>query len=108
MAKRTTKQARKAVADSATGLQHVIDSAEELLESLRDQQGAAVDQLRAKVSATVKDARDRLEELDIPELAADAVDRTVGFVRSDPWRSVAIGALAALAVTVVMRSGSGR
>lgn len=108
MAKRTTKQARKAVADSATGLQHVIDSAEELLESLRDQQGAAVDQLRAKVSSTVKDARRSLDELDIPELASDAVDSTVGFVRRDPWRSVAIGALAALAVTVVMRSGSGR
>lgn len=55
IANRTTKRARKAGADSATGLQHVIDVAEELLESLR---------------------------------------------------SVAIGALAALAVTVVMRSGS--
>ena len=108
MAKRTTRQARKAVAVSATGLQHVIDSAEELLGSLRDQQGAAVDQLRAKVSATVNNARGRLEELDIPELASDAVDSSVGFVRRDPWRSVAIGALTALAVTVAMRMGSER
>jgi ElaB/YqjD/DUF883 family membrane-anchored ribosome-binding protein len=105
MTKRTTKHAKKAVADSASGLQHVIDSAEDLLESLRDQQGEAVDHLRARISTTIQNARDRIGELDVPELASEAVDSTLGFVRRDPWRSVAIGALAALAVTLVMRSG---
>lgn len=105
MANRTAKQAKRRVADSATELQHVIDSAEELLESLRDQEGATVEKVRAKVSAAIKNARDRIGELDVPEIASGMVDGTVGFLRSNPWRSVAIGALAVLAISL-MRSGS--
>jgi ElaB/YqjD/DUF883 family membrane-anchored ribosome-binding protein len=44
--------------------------------------------------------------LDVPEIASDAIDSTVGFLRSDPWRTVAIGALAVLAVSLLVRSGS--
>jgi ElaB/YqjD/DUF883 family membrane-anchored ribosome-binding protein len=106
MTKRTAKQAKRAVAESASGLQGVIDSADELLDSLRDQQGEAVDRLRTKIAASVKAARDRLEDLDVPELASDAVDSTTSFLRSDPWRTVAIGALAALAVSLIVRSSS--
>jgi ElaB/YqjD/DUF883 family membrane-anchored ribosome-binding protein len=106
MAKRTTKQAKEPVADAATGLQDVIDTAEELLESLRDQQGAAVELLRAKVSASIANARERIGELDVPVLASDAMDSTVAFLRSDPWRSVAIGALAALAISLLISHGS--
>ncbi|HEX4268301.1 MAG TPA: hypothetical protein VHY36_10465 [Steroidobacteraceae bacterium] len=106
MAKRRTKHANAAVADTATGLQDLIDSAEELLESLRDQQGAAVELLRAKVSATIGNARERIGELDVPVLASDAVEGTVAFLRSDPWRSVALGALAALAISLLFSHGS--
>jgi ElaB/YqjD/DUF883 family membrane-anchored ribosome-binding protein len=106
MTKRRAKQAKKSVGTAASELQSVIDSAEELLESLRDQQGAAVDRLREKVSATVSNARDRLSDLDVPELASEAYDTTVGFLRRDPWRTVAIGALAVLAATVLIRSSS--
>jgi ElaB/YqjD/DUF883 family membrane-anchored ribosome-binding protein len=104
MAKRRSKQVKQTVADSASGLQNVIDSAQELLENLRDQQGAAVDRVREKISETIKNAQSRLGELDVPEIAADAIDSTVGFLRSDPWRTVAIGALALLAVSLLMRS----
>lgn len=106
MTKRTARQAKQAVAESASGLQSVIDSADELLESLRDQQGEAVDRLRTKIAASVKTARDRLENLDVPELAGDAMAGTASFMRRDPWRTVAIGALAALAVSLIARTSS--
>jgi len=102
MTKRAAKQAKQAVAESAAGLQDVIDSADEFLETLRDQQGEAVDRLRTKMAASVKTAHERLENLEVPELARDAVGRTSTFVRRDPWRAVAIGALAVLAVSLVV------
>jgi ElaB/YqjD/DUF883 family membrane-anchored ribosome-binding protein len=99
-------QAKQSVGTAASELQGMIDSAEELLESLHDQQGAAVDRLREKISATVSNARNRLADLDVPELAADAYETTVGFLRRDPWRTVAIGALAVLAAALLIRSSS--
>jgi ElaB/YqjD/DUF883 family membrane-anchored ribosome-binding protein len=103
-----TKQTatHRAVAESASGLQGIIDSADELLESLRDQQGEAVDQLRTRVAANVKSARERLRSLEVPELAGDAIDRAAGFFRASPWRMVAIGAVAAVAIALVARTAS--
>jgi len=104
MTKRTSR--RRAAPESVSGLQGVIDSADELLESLRDQQGEAADRLRTKVAASVQSARERLQSLDVPELAGEAIDSASGFFRANPWRTVAIGALAALAVSLVARTSS--
>jgi len=101
MTTRTAKQAKQAVAESASALQGVIDSADEFLESLRDQQGEAVDRLRTRIAANVQSARRRLDNLDVPELAGDAFESTAGAVRRHPWRTLAIGAIAALTVSVV-------
>jgi ElaB/YqjD/DUF883 family membrane-anchored ribosome-binding protein len=105
MAKRRAKIS-KAISDSSAGLDDLIESGEELLESLKDAQGEAADKLRAKVSSAVKNARARVKDVDVQELASDALDSTVGFLRSDPWRTVAIGALAVLAVSLLVRAGS--
>jgi ElaB/YqjD/DUF883 family membrane-anchored ribosome-binding protein len=51
-------------------------------------------------------ARDRLEDLKGTEVASDAFDSTVGFLKSDPWRTVAIGALAVLVISLVVRGTS--
>ena len=106
MTSKRARQSKKKVSQAASGLQDLIDSAEDLLESMKEQQGAAAEKLREKIAATVEDARARLSQLDVPEIASDAVDSTVGFLRSDPWRTVAIGALAVLAVSLLVRSGS--
>jgi ElaB/YqjD/DUF883 family membrane-anchored ribosome-binding protein len=106
MAKRTPKRTKKAIAESASALQDVIDSAEELLESLKDQPGAAVQRAREKISTTLKMPRDRLEDLKGTEVASDAFDSTVRFLKSDPWRTVAIGALAVLVISLVVRGTS--
>ena len=100
-------QAKKTVADAGSGLQDLIERAEDLLESMKDQQGAAVETLRSKVSETIQSARTRLSQLDVPESASNAVDGTVGFLRSVPWRTVAIGALAVLAISALVRSSEG-
>jgi ElaB/YqjD/DUF883 family membrane-anchored ribosome-binding protein len=83
-------------------LQNVIDSAEDMLETVKGQQGDAIDRMRKKLSESVTDARQRLANLDVSESVTDAYDNTVGFLRDDPWRAVAIGAIAVLAVTALI------
>jgi hypothetical protein len=74
MTKRRAKQAKKSVGTAASELQSVIDSAEELLESLRDQQGAAVDRLRE--NCRISTAEQQLQvaasmrNIDLPYLLA--------------------------------------
>lgn len=106
MTSKRARQSKKKASEAASGLQDLIDSAEELLESMKEQQGVAAEKLREKIAATLENARARLSQFDVPEIASDAVDSTVGFLRSDPWRTVAIGALAVLAVSLLVRSGS--
>jgi ElaB/YqjD/DUF883 family membrane-anchored ribosome-binding protein len=104
MTTRHAMHAKRAVADSASGLQNLIDSSEEVLESLKDQQGAAVDRLRERLSATMRVAQHRLSDLDLPDTASAALESTVGFVRGNPWRAVALGALGVLAAVLFMRT----
>jgi ElaB/YqjD/DUF883 family membrane-anchored ribosome-binding protein len=106
LAKRGARQAKNSVDNAASGLQEFIDSAEDLLEGLQDQQGVAVERLRAKVSATISSARERLADTDVSEMASEAYDNTVGFIRQDPWRAVAVGALAILAASLLIRAVS--
>ncbi|HEY6923215.1 MAG TPA: DUF883 family protein [Steroidobacteraceae bacterium] len=103
MTARHAMHAKRVVADSASGLQNLIDSSEEVLESLKDQQGAAVERLREKLSATMRVAQKRLSDLDIPDTASEAMESAVGFVRGNPWRAVALGALGVLAVMLFAR-----
>jgi ElaB/YqjD/DUF883 family membrane-anchored ribosome-binding protein len=106
MATNYATQSKKNGSLAASGLHDLIENAEELLESVKDLDGAAAEKVRESVSKTVQDARARLSELDVPEMASDAIDNTVGFVRRDPWRAVAIAALAVLAISTLVRRGS--
>ena len=94
-------------AEIESGLEELIAGAEALIDELRDQQGAAVDNLRSRAAATVRSARRRLAEMrpDVQELATRTARTTVAFVRSDPWRAVALGALAVLALGIFFSGG---
>jgi ElaB/YqjD/DUF883 family membrane-anchored ribosome-binding protein len=107
MAKYDTKHAKAASAAMEEGLQDLIDSASELLEGLKDQQGAAVENLRARASDTIRSARRRLAAFrpDVQELATRTLQTTAKFVRRDPWRAVAIGALVVAALAIFTRQG---
>ena len=106
MAKRRAMQAKNSVSTAESGLQDVIESAEELLENLHDQQGAATDRLRERISATLSSARERLANINVAATASDVYDSAVGYVRQDPWRAVALGTFATLAVVLLIRSVS--
>ena|ERR1700761_3073742 len=95
--------AKKTVSEAASSLQEVIDSAEDVLDDVKDQSGDAVDRLRKKLTAAISNAQSKLEDLDVTGSVSEAYDNTLGYVRADPWRAVAIGAVAALAITLVMR-----
>lgn len=104
MARRRAMQAKQSVSEAASSLQDVIDSAEDMLDNVKDQQGDAIDRLRKKLGDSVSSARERLASLDVSESVSDAYDSTVGFVRDDPWRAVAIGAVAVFAAYVLIRA----
>jgi len=95
--------ANKTVDDAASRLQELIASGQDLLDNMEDQKGAAAERLREKISDTIDQARDRLRDVGVPEMASEAYDETVGFIRDNPWRMVAIGALAVLAGSVLVR-----
>jgi ElaB/YqjD/DUF883 family membrane-anchored ribosome-binding protein len=103
------ERANRAAAGAAAGLQDLIDSADELLADLQHQHGAAVEALREKVATTVAAARRKLDELapEIKEAAGETLDSAIGFVRRDPWRAIAIGALTLLAFSLLTRLGDG-
>jgi ElaB/YqjD/DUF883 family membrane-anchored ribosome-binding protein len=102
------KSSARAASDQiGEGLQELIESAEALLEELKDQQGAAAASLRDRAFATIKSARRRLGDLqpEVSELATRTLKSTVSFVRQDPWRAVAIGALLVVVLGVLASGG---
>jgi ElaB/YqjD/DUF883 family membrane-anchored ribosome-binding protein len=93
--------------DIGDTLEDLIESAEALLEELQDQQGAAAETLRARAWATIKSARSRLADMrpQVGDLATKTLRGTLKFVRRDPWRAVALGALLVLALGVLANAG---
>jgi ElaB/YqjD/DUF883 family membrane-anchored ribosome-binding protein len=89
--------------DIQDNLEDLIESVEALLTDLKDQQGAAAEKLRTRAWATVKSARQRLADFrpEVGDLAAKTMRGTVKFVRHDPWRALAIGALVIVAAGVL-------
>ena len=92
---------------AAQRLQELLESAEDLLKSLRDEEGEAVEELRAKVSSTIRSASSQLEDLaqTATGFGRNAARYSARFVRSDPWRTAAIAAITLLGFTLLMRRG---
>jgi ElaB/YqjD/DUF883 family membrane-anchored ribosome-binding protein len=85
-------------------IRQVVSSSEALLEALGDEGGAAVDELRERLTNTIAALRQHLDRsmlsnirdtiATIRETAASAND----FVRRRPWTAVAIGTVAGLLI----------
>lgn len=103
------KQAQAASDEIRSGLEELIESAESLLVELEGQKTAVADSLRKRAAATIKSARRRLAQVqpDVQELAAKTYRGTVTFVRQDPWRAIALGALVVLAIGLLASSIGG-
>lgn len=75
-------------------LNRTVSQAEELLRALGNESSEAIDAMRARVSTTLRDARERLSgsATQARALAGNTMSQADAFVHANPWRAVAIGA----------------
>ena len=90
-------------------LNRTISQAEELLRALGNEGGEAIDAMRARVSTTLRDARERLggRATQARAFANDTMSQADAFVHANPWRAVAIGAGIGALLAVLMSSRMG-
>jgi ElaB/YqjD/DUF883 family membrane-anchored ribosome-binding protein len=84
-------------------LNRVVTQAEELLKTLGEEGGAAVDAVRQRVLRTVSQAKTRLAETSqrAKVVATDAARGADRYVHENPWRSIAYGAAAGAAIALI-------
>ena len=85
-----------AVPDPAVDeLNRIVEQAEALLRSLGSETGDAADAMRERVSHTLHQAKSRLETTadQASEVVETLAERADGYVRTNPWQSVALAAL---------------
>jgi ElaB/YqjD/DUF883 family membrane-anchored ribosome-binding protein len=90
-------------------LSRTVAQAEELLRALGNESGEAIDAMRARVSATLRDARERLSggATQARSFASSSLSQADAFVHANPWRAVAIGAGIGALLAILMSSGRG-
>jgi ElaB/YqjD/DUF883 family membrane-anchored ribosome-binding protein len=89
--------------DTVAELSRIISQAEDLMKSLGEEGGAAVEAVRARVMRTAQQARVRIADASVraKEAAADAARATDRYVQDNPWKSIAYGAAAGAAVALL-------
>ena len=82
----------------------VIAQAEELLQATAGAAGERVGVVRARVEETLRNAREKLSEVDdkVIAQAKDAARATDEYVHEHPWSAVGIAAIAGLLVGVMI------
>jgi len=89
--------------DTVTELNRIVSQAEEMLKSLGEEGGAAVEAVRQRVVRTAQQARARMADASVRARAAatDAARVTDRYVHDNPWKSIAYGAAAGAAVALL-------
>jgi ElaB/YqjD/DUF883 family membrane-anchored ribosome-binding protein len=84
-------------------LNRVVAQAEELLQTLGEEGGAAVEAVRQRVLRTVGQAKVKLADAGsrVRSAANDAAKATDGYVQENPWKSIAYGAAAGAAIALI-------
>ena len=103
MTRAETAEARdQLVAD----MKSVIADAEELLKATAGAAGERVGAARARAEETLRNARQKLSEVDdvVIARAKDAARAADDYVRENPWGAVGVAALAGLLVGVLISS----
>jgi ElaB/YqjD/DUF883 family membrane-anchored ribosome-binding protein len=95
--------ARAAADSTVVELNRIVAQAEELLKTLGEEGGAAVEAARQRVMRTAQQARVRLTEAGYRArgAATDAAKATDRYVHDNPWKSIAYGAAAGAAVALI-------
>ena len=93
--------------ETMSQLNRTITQAEELLRALGNESGEAIDAMRARVSATMRDARERLSgsTAQARAFANNTMSQADAFVHANPWRAVAIGAGIGALLAILMSGG---
>ena len=84
-------------------LNRIVAQAEELLKTLGEEGGAAVEAVRQRVMRTVGQARVKLADAGtrVRGAANDAAQATDEYVQTNPWKAIAYGAAAGAAVALI-------
>jgi ElaB/YqjD/DUF883 family membrane-anchored ribosome-binding protein len=84
-------------------LNRIVAQAEELLKTLGEEGGAAVEAVRQRVLRTVSQAKVKLADAGtrVRASANDAAQATDKYVQTNPWKSIAYGAAAGAAVALI-------
>jgi len=84
-------------------LNRVVAQAEELLKTLGEEGGAAVEAVRQRVMRTVSQAKVRMAEAGdrARTVATDAARSTDQYVRDNPWKAIAYGAAIGAAFALI-------
>ena len=84
-------------------LNRIVAQAEELLKTLGEEGGAAVEAVRQRVLRTAAQAKVKIADAGtrVRGAANDAVKATDDYVQTNPWKSIAYGAAAGAAVALI-------
>ncbi len=93
-----------AVEPAVEELNRIVDQAETLLRSLGAEGGEAAEAVRQRVTQTLNQAKAKLAATatDAEAVATSLAYRADGFVRANPWQSIAIAALLGSVVTLLI------
>lgn len=82
----------------------VMREAEELLRSTGQQAGEGYQVARERFESTLSSAKDSISELEeqLGAAARETMESTDRYVKENPWQAVAVGALAGIALGVVI------
>ena len=89
-------------------LNRVVSQAEELLKTLGDEGGAAIEAVRQRVQRTVNVAKLKLADASTRARSAanTAAQATDTYVHDNPWKAVAYGAAAGAALAIIVAAVS--
>jgi ElaB/YqjD/DUF883 family membrane-anchored ribosome-binding protein len=102
--------ARRYQKTAVNELKALLASSEDLLESLGDQSGEAVDKFRDRLEASVAKTKQRLGNSadTVASAAEEAANNAQSYVSRNPWAALAIGTVAGVAIGALVASGLGR
>lgn len=103
MSIRTRRLGNKLASRGEAAWSELLDSANDLLDSIKEERGPAAERLRSKLGDTIDAATEHLDSFrnEASDVSQQALESTIRFVRRDPWRAVALGALIAVGVMVL-------
>lgn len=91
-------------------LNRTVSQAEDLLRALGDESSEAIDAMRNRVSATLRDARSRMSgrATQARDLASTTFSQADAYVRANPWQAIAIGAGVGMLLAMLVSSSRAR